>query len=44
MIYSSAVDEVVALIKATEDPEYIKEKWLEDVKKCMHLVFMVIEQ
>ena len=35
MIYSSAVDEVVALIKATEDPEYIKEKWLEDVKK-MH--------
>ncbi|MDO4382527.1 MAG: hypothetical protein Q4C39_05675, partial [Clostridia bacterium] len=25
MIYSSAVDEVVALIKATEDPEYIKE-------------------
>ena len=35
MIYSSAVDEVVALIKATEDPEYIKEKWLKDVKK-MH--------
>ena len=35
MIYSSAVDEIVALIKATEDPEYIKEKWLEDVKK-MH--------
>ena len=35
MIYSSAVDELVALIKATEDPEYIKEKWLEDVKK-MH--------
>ena len=35
MIYSSAVDEVVALIKATEDPEYIKEKWLEEKKK-MH--------
>ena len=35
MIYSSAVDEVVALIKATEYPEYIKEKWLKDVKK-MH--------
>lgn len=37
MIYSSAVDEVVALIKATEDPEYIKEKWLEDVEKMQAL-------
>ena len=36
MIYSSAVDEVVALIKATGDPEYIKE-CLENVGKMQAL-------